>query len=563
MSCKRLFILIPLLAESAFFSTPALAGGDTTPPAVVALDPVDNATNVTPRPNVSVVFDETIVLGTGAVQIRRADNDELVGNFIPANTGRVQLSTTNVTDDTMNINWINELEEETEYYMVLSNGSAVDLAGNAFPGLGVSDTTEWSFTTGDESEPEPVALTPSDDQTNVDPTGVLVAEFNDEVQAGTGNLSLYSGTQMRALEEGFDDTSRLSPTSVDLFSSNGIGSYFGINFGAGDGSGIWGGDPNPTNTTDYIGLDGNYFDASQLGSSPRDLDWDDIDISALTNLAFSGQFAAPAGWGPDDYVQILIDIDNSGSFTEILEFRGDGDNIAREELTGAPFGSGVPLRTEAKRFALPISGTGSTLDLRISVRTSAGGERVAMDNIIISGILNSPTLVEQVPIGDPSIQITGNVLTYQPSSPLSLFVEHFVIIDEGAIVDTSTNANALNDLTASSAWNFVTGNLGTLIVQKETLPDGSPQNFTFTGDAAGMIQDGQQIVVSGLAPGSYSSTEQLPLLWTLSSIVCDDGNSSGDLASATATFVVDANETVTCVFTNTELGPIIFQDRFE
>jgi len=558
--------LILLVGAAFLFSGKALAQTDTTPPSIISLDPVDNATNVTTRPNVSAVFDETIVRGAGLVEIRRADNDELAGSLRPSGTNRVSLSTTNVTDDTLNINWINELEEETEYYIVLLAGSVTDVAGNDFPGLGVSDTSEWSFTTGDVREPQVVSLTPPDDGSNADPGASFIVEFDEDVQAGTGNLTLYSGSQVRALEEGFNDTSRLSPASVDQFSSNGTGSYFGINFGAGDGSGIWGGDPDPTSTTAYTGFDGNYFDASQLVSSgavPRNLDWDDIDISSLTNLAFSGDFAAPSGWGPDDYVQVLVDIDNTGSFTEILEFRGDGDSIAREELTGDSFGDGVPLSTEAKRFHVPINGVGNTLDLRIVVRVRSGGERVAADNIVISGIANSPTLTEQVPINDASIGITGNTLTYDPTVTLSLFVEYFIIIDDGAITDTSTNANALNDLTASSAWNFATGDRGTIVVQKETLPDSSSQSFAFTGDVAGSIQDGQQIVVPDLSPGTYSATEALPAGWELSSIVCDDNNSSGNLGTATATFEVEARETVTCTFTNTQLGPMIFRDGFE
>lgn len=44
--------------------------------------------------------------------------------------------------------------------------------------------------------------------------------------------------------------------------------------------------------------------------------------------------------------------------------------------------------------------------------------------------------------------------------------------------------------------------------------------------------------------------------WELTDIACSDDNSSGDIASASADFVLDAGETVTCVFTSTALnGP--------
>jgi hypothetical protein len=97
---------------------------------------------------------------------------------------------------------------------------------------------------------------------------------------------------------------------------------------------------------------------------------------------------------------------------------------------------------------------------------------------------------------------------------------------------------------------------GTIIVEKQTDPDGKPDNFTFIGDADGIISDGQQIVVSGLQPGTYTSTETVPAGWDLTSIVCHDNNSSGNLSNRTATFRLEAGETVTCTFTNVQRGSI-------
>jgi len=94
---------------------------------------------------------------------------------------------------------------------------------------------------------------------------------------------------------------------------------------------------------------------------------------------------------------------------------------------------------------------------------------------------------------------------------------------------------------------------GTLIVEKQTNPRGSLQSFDFTGDAVGSLSDGQQIVVGDLVPGNYSASEIVPAGWELTDIVCSDTESSGDTGTATANFVLDAGETVTCVFINAEL----------
>lgn len=116
----------------------------------------------------------------------------------------------------------------------------------------------------------------------------------------------------------------------------------------------------------------------------------------------------------------------------------------------------------------------------------------------------------------------------------------------GSTVTTANNAIAVPDECPAPA------DPGTIIVEKQTNPAGSPQTFDFTGDAAGTLADDQQIVVDNLAPGNYSSTEAVPAGWQLTDIVCNDADSSGDIATATANFALDAGETVTCVFVNTE-----------
>jgi uncharacterized repeat protein (TIGR01451 family) len=104
---------------------------------------------------------------------------------------------------------------------------------------------------------------------------------------------------------------------------------------------------------------------------------------------------------------------------------------------------------------------------------------------------------------------------------------------------------------------FVNTKRGTIIVEKQTSPDGASGSFTFTGSAAGSIGDGGQIVVGDLVPGTYTSTEADPGSdWVLNNIVCDDDNSSGNVGSRTATFALDPGETVKCTFFNSQRGRI-------
>ena len=102
-----------------------------------------------------------------------------------------------------------------------------------------------------------------------------------------------------------------------------------------------------------------------------------------------------------------------------------------------------------------------------------------------------------------------------------------------------------------SFGNYNSCERGTIIIEKKTRPDGATDSFTFSGDAAGTIRDGEQIVVSGLLPGTYTSQEALSDDWDLTYIRFDDDNSTGDVNSRTATFRLEAGETITAIFKNT------------
>ena len=108
---------------------------------------------------------------------------------------------------------------------------------------------------------------------------------------------------------------------------------------------------------------------------------------------------------------------------------------------------------------------------------------------------------------------------------------------------------------------FTNTKRGTIIVEKQTSPDGAAGSFTFTGTAAGSIGDGGKIIVNNLVPGTYTSARPIPKPnFALGAIVCDDAQSATpstvDLASRLATFKLDPGETVTCVFTNVQAGTI-------
>jgi hypothetical protein len=92
----------------------------------------------------------------------------------------------------------------------------------------------------------------------------------------------------------------------------------------------------------------------------------------------------------------------------------------------------------------------------------------------------------------------------------------------------------------------------TIVIGKETEPDGAPDEFQFTTNFnIGPLGDGSRCAIYDLPPGTYTIQEVVPTGWDLTDITCGDANSSGDVNSATATFRVEPAETITCIFTNT------------
>ncbi len=203
-----------------------------------------------------------------------------------------------------------------------------------------------------------------------------------------------------ALIEPFDDASQFSVSS-GFFSDGGF-DFLGISDGAGGGD--FGGGPVPVGIKTYTGLDGSFLTGMDLNGEgatlPVVLEWSGIDISGLSDLQFSGDFAeffdAPGDIDADDFIRLDVSIDG-GPFVTFLEFRLDvaePDNfngIFREDTDFDGRGDGASLTDAAATFTKPIPGTGSTLALRLNLRVEAGDEDFAADNFLISGSATGPT----------------------------------------------------------------------------------------------------------------------------------------------------------------------------
>ena len=126
---------------------------------------------------------------------------------------------------------------------------------------------------------------------------------------------------------------------------------------------------------------------------------------------------------------------------------------------------------------------------------------------------------------------------------------------------SKVDANCEHSVTISARDRNVTGKdfanfkKATVIVEKQTVPDGAAGSFGFTTDYAGdfSLTDGQQRSQE-VDPGSYDATENVPAGWTLTDITCsgDTIAPNSSAAGSTATFNAQSGETIKCVFTNTQ-----------
>ncbi|HEU5264214.1 MAG TPA: hypothetical protein VFU34_06220, partial [Gaiellaceae bacterium] len=94
--------------------------------------------------------------------------------------------------------------------------------------------------------------------------------------------------------------------------------------------------------------------------------------------------------------------------------------------------------------------------------------------------------------------------------------------------------------------------VGSIIVEKQTDPDGHPQSFDFEAsyDEDGFsLSDGESNDSGELLPGTYSVSEDVPAGWTLTSATCSDGSDPDAIE-------LSAGEDVTCGFENTLVPPL-------
>lgn len=197
----------------------------------------------------------------------------------------------------------------------------------------------------------------------------------------------YGQTQI--FIEDFEDATVEYTTSVPEF-TDGSGDYFqrttspSHTFSNIQGSGIFEG----------MDLDG------EGATLPLTMTINDINISNYTNLEFrvylaEGDDGANQDWDASDFVHFDYDINNTGTFTNLLHIESSGGTNTEPAISPSydGNGNGTAITNVFTQFTQTIAGTGSTLDIKITLSLNSGDEDIAFDNIEIYGTSSdaSPT----------------------------------------------------------------------------------------------------------------------------------------------------------------------------
>ncbi len=178
------------------------ASGDTTLPALVGTVPGNNAVGVSPGAGLVATFGETVVAGSGSIEVRRSSDGVLVESFNVASSSRVSFGV-----ERLMIQPTNELPAGQSYYVVIPAGAVRDTSGNSYGGI--SGSTGWRFTvtvpgalfvdTGSPPNPLWSEILPTLNVDAADPGpvyGSLINVNNAAVEVGLyGNRPISVGTQ--------------------------------------------------------------------------------------------------------------------------------------------------------------------------------------------------------------------------------------------------------------------------------------------------------------------------------------------------------------------------------
>jgi len=304
------------------FRSPLPSPVDTTPPTIFSFNPVDGSIGVALDSNIVLTFSEAIEKGSGAIEIHSGSvTGPLVASYNAATSQNLVILGNRLTIDP-----IEELLNNTHYFVTLASGAIKDLAGNNYSG-----TSSYDFTTiPDTIPPTVLSFFPVDSATDVDVNSNIVLTFSELIQRGTGDIVIHSESVTGPVVESFsaanspfllfaENTLTIDPTSALSNSS-----HFFMTFDSGSIKDLAGNSYESTLTYDFI----TAADATPpwvIGFTPHDAA---VDVSVSSNIVLTFSETIQRGIGT---IEIHRD-SPTGSVVESYDAATSGNLLLSENI---------------------------------------------------------------------------------------------------------------------------------------------------------------------------------------------------------------------------------------
>jgi methionine-rich copper-binding protein CopC len=158
---------------------------DTTAPTLSSSTPTDNATNVAVNDNIALTFNESVQAGTGSILLNKTSDNTTVATISITDGAQITISGSTVT-----INPTSNLDSNTGYYVQIASGVIKDLANNAFAGITIASTLNFTTAAAAPNAPTLNSVTAGDRRVTVAFTagannGAAITDYEYSLNGGT------------------------------------------------------------------------------------------------------------------------------------------------------------------------------------------------------------------------------------------------------------------------------------------------------------------------------------------------------------------------------------------
>ena len=443
-------------------------------PIAVSFSPAVGSTNVSLYDNLAVYFDKDIKLGnSGNISIYKKGGNAF--DVIRLSNVGNRLTIDPVDSKKLIINFDRNLDDQTEYYLTIEEGTVVNAMGEAKFG-GFLNNSTWTFSTESTTAPKVVSLSPVDNATGVsisDPLTLKIT-FDADVQAGTGTVRLVN-TLTGSLVESID-VSKTTISSSKREVSIPVTAAL------------------KENTLYHVFVDANAY----TNTLPSKVGFAGINAYDVWNFTTAADVTAPTLTVTAPVAPIAKVFTVGLTFSELVTGVASGVTVMNGTfvVSGAGAQYSITVTSEEQKNVtivlantitdlakIPNAFAGQTLSYTISAPVLVSSTPTGTlkdnhpsfvvtfaDNVLAgTGSLkvykkSDSTLALTIPVTASMISGKVATVTYTYDSAtkngLDQNTDYYVLVDKGFVKDVAGNAFA--GITATTTWTFKTGDFATI-----------------------------------------------------------------------------------------------------